>query len=111
MERSKIDSETLDANSKAPHDDLLRWPPPGLERLQGDLWIIIQTKYPRGPDPGLPTASCSISGAVVLELGASGNRLAGHLDHHRRGDVLRARVHAHADRVVTSGEKSRRAWL
>ena len=43
MERSKIDSDTLDANSKAPHDDLLRWPPPGLERLQGDLWIIIQT--------------------------------------------------------------------
>jgi len=43
MERSKIDSETLAATSRAPKDDPLRWPPPGLERLQGDLWIIIQT--------------------------------------------------------------------
>ena len=43
MEGFKIDSETRAATSSVPKDNPLRWPPPGLERLQGDLWIIIQT--------------------------------------------------------------------
>ena len=43
MERSTGGAETRTPLEKTADEANLRWPPPGLERLQGDVWNVVRS--------------------------------------------------------------------
>ena len=42
MEDQKVDEEAVATPPAEPSRPLLRWPPPGLERVQGDVWQVVR---------------------------------------------------------------------
>ena len=43
MDQSRENAETQDTSAMGARGSVLRWPPPGLERLQGDVWNVVRS--------------------------------------------------------------------
>ena len=43
MDQSRVNAETQDTSAMGARGSVLRWPPPGLERLQGDVWNVVRS--------------------------------------------------------------------